>query len=192
MICAFCKKEIDADSFYCDQCGEEIKICPKCGKAGKGKICTSDGTKLIMAKDKQPDDDDKTIPVKQEVATPKPPPPGVKKIIDDTPPPKPGEKANPVITLRNNAVNIKFSPKHEDVVGRKKGNFAHLFAQYKQISGQHAKFMYSPETGWMVADLGSSNGTKYRDKKLIPNNPVKLENGTHLLLANIEFFIEII
>lgn len=52
MICAYCKADIEYDSYYCDQCGEEIYICEKCGKPGKGKRCTEDGGKLIAAKDK--------------------------------------------------------------------------------------------------------------------------------------------
>ncbi len=52
MICIYCKADIEHDSFYCDQCGEELYICEKCGKPGKGKRCTEDGGKLIAAKDK--------------------------------------------------------------------------------------------------------------------------------------------
>ncbi len=52
MICAFCKNDIENDSFFCDQCGEEVLVCEKCGKPGKGKRCTEDGGKMISAKDK--------------------------------------------------------------------------------------------------------------------------------------------
>ncbi|HPN37954.1 MAG TPA: FHA domain-containing protein [Melioribacteraceae bacterium] len=52
MICAYCKADIEHDSFFCDQCGEELLLCEKCGKPGKGKRCTNDGGKLVSAKDK--------------------------------------------------------------------------------------------------------------------------------------------
>lgn len=32
MICPYCKKMIDDDSLYCDQCGKELKFCPQCNK----------------------------------------------------------------------------------------------------------------------------------------------------------------
>ena len=51
MICGFCKSDIEADSFFCDQCGSELLICEKCGKAGKGKRCIEDGGKLLTAKE---------------------------------------------------------------------------------------------------------------------------------------------
>ncbi len=50
MNCPYCKVNIDDDSLYCDQCGQEILICPKCNKPGKGKVCTHDGTPLIPMK----------------------------------------------------------------------------------------------------------------------------------------------
>ena len=48
--CPFCGKEIEDNSFYCDQCGELLKMCPTHGFK-KGKICSDCGTKLIEAKD---------------------------------------------------------------------------------------------------------------------------------------------
>ena len=36
MKCYNCKSEIDADSCFCDQCGEQVFVCPQCHTAGKG------------------------------------------------------------------------------------------------------------------------------------------------------------
>ena len=47
--CPFCSKEIENDSFYCDQCGQELRVCPSHGFK-KGKICSECGTKLVEAK----------------------------------------------------------------------------------------------------------------------------------------------
>jgi pSer/pThr/pTyr-binding forkhead associated (FHA) protein len=49
--CAFCEAMIDDDSYYCDQCGEKIKLCPQCGKPGKGKRCIFDGEPLAAAEE---------------------------------------------------------------------------------------------------------------------------------------------
>ena len=50
MICVFCGGSIDDDSFYCDQCGKEILMCPECGRSGKRKVCTFDGNALVPVK----------------------------------------------------------------------------------------------------------------------------------------------
>ena len=52
MICAWCKSDIDNDSYHCDQCGKEQFICPACNKPGKGKSCVEDGNPLFSPKQK--------------------------------------------------------------------------------------------------------------------------------------------
>lgn len=49
--CPKCQAEIEADSYFCDQCGVELFVCPKCGAYGKGKRCTRCGEPLVSAKD---------------------------------------------------------------------------------------------------------------------------------------------
>lgn len=191
MICGTCKSEIEHDSFYCDQCGAEILICPKCGKTGKGKICTTDGTKLIYAKDKEQQKPEAPEPVKpgyvqdNTVKTPEPQ-------IDAPTHTQPalGGSNNNEISFINNAVNIKFSAKSGDIIGRKKGPFADLFGSYKQISGSHAQISFENGKGWYITDLDSSNGTKYNNQQLQPNNPQLLQNKSYIILANIEFLIQ--
>ena len=51
--CPFCNKEIEKYFFYCDQCGEELKVCPSGHGFKKGKICSECGTKLVEAKNHQ-------------------------------------------------------------------------------------------------------------------------------------------
>ena len=50
--CPFCGKEIESDSFYCDQCGEALKRCPVHGFK-KGNFCNECTTRtaLVYAKD---------------------------------------------------------------------------------------------------------------------------------------------
>ena len=49
--CPKCQAEIDVDSCFCDQCGAELHVCPKCGTLGKGKRCTRCGEPLVAVKD---------------------------------------------------------------------------------------------------------------------------------------------
>ena len=49
--CPKCQAEIDNDSCFCDQCGAELFVCPKCGVLGKGKRCTRCGEPLVAVKD---------------------------------------------------------------------------------------------------------------------------------------------
>ena len=51
--CPICGKEIENESFYCDQCGEELKICPSGHGFMKGKYCVDCRTKLVVAKNIQ-------------------------------------------------------------------------------------------------------------------------------------------
>ena len=47
--CPFCDKEIENDSYFCDQCGEKLKLCPKGHGFKKGKICSQCGRTLVEA-----------------------------------------------------------------------------------------------------------------------------------------------
>lgn len=49
--CPKCRIEIESDSYYCDQCGVELYICPKCHVFGKGKRCTQCGQPLVSARE---------------------------------------------------------------------------------------------------------------------------------------------
>ena len=49
MICPKCKAEIDTDSCYCDQCGQEMRYCQSCQKLGKGNRCTACGGRMVPA-----------------------------------------------------------------------------------------------------------------------------------------------
>lgn len=49
--CPKCKQIIDDDSWFCDQCGTELMVCPNCKAVRRGIRCNTCGTKLISAKD---------------------------------------------------------------------------------------------------------------------------------------------
>ncbi len=197
MICAFCKNEIENDSFFCDQCGKEIKVCPQCGTPGKGKICTEHGKKLITAKEKaggnQPGIDTSNIKTDN---TPKTEPETVQQekyvAVNDNPQDTSVDVNAPAqeITFTNNAINVILKLGNDDIIGRKKGKYASIFGQYKQISGAHAKISFSNDN-WYIIDLDSSNGTKYNGVPLTPNTATRIVNGSRVIIANIEFIVGI-
>ena len=49
--CPKCKQIIDDDSWFCDQCGTELMVCPNCKAVRRGIRCNTCGTKLVSAKD---------------------------------------------------------------------------------------------------------------------------------------------
>ncbi len=184
MICGKCKADIDNDSIYCDQCGEELFICPKCGNPGRGKICTQDGTKLVSAKElNRSSQNSGSISSQQAQKTA-----SANKTVASQPQ---DNSAQSVLSLINKSININISPQNGDIIGRRTGNFTSIFGSYNEVSGTHAKVSYSPQLGWQITDLGSSNGTKYNGKDLTPNVPQKIENKSFVQIANIEFYVQI-
>ena len=49
MKCPFCKAVIDDDSWFCDQCGKELKFCPECRQPKRGTECPACGADLVSA-----------------------------------------------------------------------------------------------------------------------------------------------
>lgn len=178
MICPFCKIDIDNDSLYCDQCGKEILICPKCNTPGKGKRCTSDGTSLISMKEKM---NSPIISDKQDESS----------ISVSSQSPVFSEHVSELHLINKNlGLDIKITK--DTVIGRVKGDFVDIFSKYPQVSGEHLKIIYDSQKGWMVTDLGSTNGTKYNNLPLQPMNPQILNDKSFLIIANIEFYVQII
>ena len=188
ITCANCKSEIEKDSIYCDQCGKELFVCSECGKPGKGKNCIEDGKKLISAKLK---DTKEVIPQLKELTVEKPQPSF--NVDTSTQPPH-------LRLVNNNLETAMITIQDGDIVGRKTGNLSHIFNKFEGISGKHLQFIFNRKKScWTVIDLGSTNRTAYNKSnsdwksvdKIPPNEPVDLSNNYFLLIANVEFQIEI-
>ena len=180
MQCPFCKISIDDDSLYCDQCGKEILICPKCNKPGKGKMCTRDGTKLITMKSKIAGT---ATGVGVSVAVSSVP-------AQNSGPTPVSDKGELHLINKNLGLDIKIE---KDVsIGRTRGDFVDIFSKYQTVSGRHLQINYDLKKGWLVTDLGSTNGTKYNNMLLVPNKPQILSNKSYLIIANIEFYVQIL
>ena len=177
MKCPFCKFEIDDDSLYCDQCGKEILICPKCNKPGKGKICIFDGTPLVPAKSKTT-----ASPAGSVVSSKTAPPPSkpVAQVADI------GE-----LLLINENLGLNIMIEDGDIIGRTTGRFVNIFSKYSTVSGQHAQFKLDlSKKVWTVIDLDSTNGTKYNNVPLKPIQSQVLTDKSYLCIANIEFYVQ--
>jgi len=190
--CLFCNASIEDDSFFCDQCGEALKKCQKCGTYGKGKRCTQCGDIMIV--------------LSEEVApTLSPTPAQANQTPEVTPivPPVPVVKDDsvyeatirqsdmPVLTFQNSVLHINFSVEHNDIIGRRQGRFTHIFANYNQVSGTHAKLIYDNKMGWCIEDMNSTNGCLLNGKKILPNTLNSLTDNSLVTIAHIEFLIRI-
>jgi pSer/pThr/pTyr-binding forkhead associated (FHA) protein len=206
MNCAYCNIDIESDSFYCDQCGKELFICPTCGKSRKGKNCTEDGSKLYSPKQRSLNVIQNTIMTTGTSSTI--PQPGIQESEKSVIPPSPNElktsilkesQSIPILKLINRNLNIDIEIKDGSIIGRTTGEHVEVFENFTQISGQHLQFFIDKNSGWAVKDLGSTNGSFVNSKqiwenipKINPSIPVPLSNGMYLLIANIEFQIKII
>jgi hypothetical protein len=192
MNCPFCKSDIEQDSFFCDQCGNELFICPQCKNLAKGKRCTQDGSKLVSLKEfkgaSKPAAIVENKPEAQTIPTPEVKPVNVEPQVKPVQVfPTASEQRK--MKLINHSLNINIELENGDIIGRKAGKFSTQFGKLNQISGKHAQVIYDQVKGWCIIDLGSSNGTKYNGVPLSPSVPQKIENQTKVILANIEFII---
>lgn len=187
MICPSCKIEIDDDSLYCDQCGNEILVCSSCGKPGKGKVCTQDGKPLIRAREKG------VVQVSAPIGI------DLKSMQDASGKPAVVNSPSAVVAhsqpskliLINKTLGLILEVESGDTIGRAEGRFATVFNQFKKVSRKHCIFQFDPQSGWTVTDMGSTNGTKYNGVSLEPHKPVALKSGSYLIVGNIEFYVEL-
>lgn len=142
MQCPSCKEQIDDDSRYCDQCGEQIMVCSECGRPGKGKRCIFDGKEMVAAGS--------------------------------------GD------TVKFSGKGIVFEAKDGDIIGRKAGPFAGMFAGQQTVSGTHCK-VSKISGSWHIQDLGSTNGTFVQGNRLAPNVPHPLSNNAAIKVGTLEF-----
>ncbi len=214
MKCPACKADIDPDSLYCDQCGQELKICPKCHIFGKSKRCTQCGGILEKPTEKKPLSDASEMPAarpKEESKPKSPPPPPKQDQSSSSPPPPKAPQAStpadaqktmriqrdpvrepgaaPQLKFINRNIGADITFKSGDIIGRRDGQHTRVFGQYGQVSGRHAQVEYNPGKGWSITDLGSSNGTRYNNEYLRENIPQLIKDESYIIIANIEFYV---
>ncbi|MEI6456407.1 MAG: FHA domain-containing protein [bacterium] len=183
--CPKCKVEIEQDSCYCDQCGQELKICPQCTTFGKGNRCTKCGTVLISVKQKAVE----VTPVPSPAVSPAPSPKGEVNVEGTIRRPSEPVKTTG-LTLVSKSSGIRLAAQHGAIIGRKNGPYTSLLASQGYISGTHARFDLNPQGFWTITDLGSTNGTFVNNQKIDPNVPQALYMGTKVTIADLEFFVD--
>lgn len=193
IVCPNCKEEIDDDSHFCDQCGQALLYCEKCGRVGMGRRCTSCGGMMLSAEELE-----KRM-VSQDLSSAV----SAGFVSQEFMSTNRGESTNrmtgqlrgvqsiPQLLLHNDSLNIRLSGVNGAVIGRKQGPYTQFFQQNMFVSGVHAQLKYNNATGWCITDKHSSNGTKLNDHQLVPDVDMSLKNGDILTIANINLQVNI-
>jgi len=195
MLCPKCKYEIDNDSYYCDQCGQEISYCQTCHKPGKGNRCTSCGGIMIASSiffktEEKNNKESGNISYKSNNATfPASEEEAVTPLILPQSAPE-GEGRH--LVLSNNMLNLVIEGKDNAIIGRRQGIYSNILAHFPYISGTHGKIQFDDQSKkWTFTDLNSSNGSKYNHVPLKPNVPCVLQHGSTIQLADILLTVSI-
>ena len=204
--CPFCDKEIENDSFYCDQCGEELMKCSVHGLK-KGKVCNDCGSKLAPAK---------TIISGVSAPTPQQSQGAAfqtqtastqaadatisgasihqqQSQSDDLQAEKtirPTMAATEPKCLVSNQLNTKLDLKDGAIIGRRAGDFTAVFSSQAYVSGTHARLQKNSSGKWEVVDLDSSNGTFHNKRQLPSNQPCEFQVGDTISFYNLDFRVE--
>ena len=168
MQCPFCNRIIDDDSWYCDQCGQELMFCAACDQPRKGKMCTVHGSRLA-------------------------PRGGAGAAPPTIVPPEPAAATATLhgIHLINQTLGLDLLIVPGDVIGRGAGRFAELLKPHASMSKQHGRFTLDPVQGLQYTDLGSTNGSKHNRMDLPALQPQSLHDLDYLQIANVEFLVRI-
>lgn len=161
MKCQNCKSSIDDDSWFCDQCGSKIYLCPECRTPGKGegKRCGMCGSKLVTA---------------QELA-------GAK---DGAPQKSQQPAAATKLVCRQE--NITLVLQNGAVLGRLEGPYQAMLSRLEFVSARHAQ-LWAEGDKWIISDLGSRNGTAVNGQWCY--NPLPFSIGDTVRLANFYDFV---
>lgn len=177
--CPKCKAQIDNDSHFCDQCGQELFFCVQCHRPGKGNRCTFCGGKLV-----KPGEASEDVSYVTHHVT-------IREKVNATAATATHRNGIPVMTMINDSLHLRISAVDGAIIGRGNGMYKHHLAKCNYISGTHAQLNYMPGQGWCITDRHSSNGTSVNRKRLLPDMPCLLRNNDRVLLANVEFRVEI-
>ena len=189
IICPSCREEIEEDSHYCDQCGQELVYCSNCGRVGMGRRCTQCGGLMINAdeliKQRQaPRSQASVVDMMQSMRQV-----SSRRVPEGSQ--MPIQSGIPTLTLYNPTLDIRMVGVNGAVIGRRQGPYQQLFDGNMYISGVHAQLIYKPDTGWNIIDKHSSNGTKLNQRDLLPDIPMSLKSGDIVTLANISLQVSI-
>jgi len=192
MNCPKCKAGIDADSFYCDQCGLELRFCQSCHRPGKGNRCTACGGRMLSRSAfptggslPTPQASPSPTPLRTSTFNPSNSDATVKAVSVANP-------SSPRLFLSNAMLGMSFEGVDGAVIGRRQGIYQNLFSGCPYVSGSHARLQFDAALQqWMIVDLNSSNGTRYNGTSLTGGIPCALSHGSVIQLANIPLTVSI-
>ena len=190
IVCPSCKEEIEDNSHYCDQCGQELVYCSSCGRVGIGRRCTHCGG-LMVSVDEMLQRNESRRQISDR---------GVSSLTDDEKllshrapdvVQMPVQKGIPTLTLYNPSLDIRIMGVSGAIIGRKQGPYQQVFEGNMYVSGVHAQLIYKPNSGWCIIDKHSSNGTKLNQRDLLPDVPMSMKAGDIVTLANINLQVSL-
>lgn len=159
--CYKCGADIDSDSLFCDQCGAEQYVCPKCHIIGKGpnKRCGMCGSPLVPATGQQDNNSTQQQGAAQQQGA---------------------TRMASYLVCQAEQVSIPLM--NGAVIGRTAGDYANLLGKCIYISGMHARLTQNGSV-WHITDLGSRNGTKVNGVACQPNVPMAFKTGDTIRLG---------
>lgn len=192
IICPNCHEEIEDNSHYCDQCGQGLRYCNRCGRVGVGRRCTSCGGMMLTPEELQNKGMGNTAYSFSNGSFSQGMPTGGSSFSQPAfQPSVPRTVGVSSLTLTNTSLGIYIEAVNGAVIGRKQGPYTQYFQNNMYVSGVHAQFYFKAETGWCIVDKHSSNGTKLNDHPLQPDVEMSLKDGDIIMIANVNLQVSI-
>lgn len=189
IICPKCKEEIEERSYYCDQCGQALLYCNRCGRVGIGRRCTNCGGMMVSPIEMEKNSvSSSSSQVSLGMSN---------SMVDVSASLVPHHSApsalrsNRTLRLLNSSLDITIEGMDGAVIGRKQGPYVQNFQNNMYVSGVHAQLHYKAGTGWYIVDKHSSNGTKLNNRSLQPDVEMLLSDGDVLMIANVNLKVSI-
>ena len=192
--CYKCGADIDSDSLFCDQCGAEQYVCPKCHIIGKGpnKRCGMCGSPLVPATGQQGNNSTQQqgavqpfAGATQQQGAAQPfagatQQQGAAQPFAGTAQQQGATRMASYLVCQAEQVSIPLM--NGAVIGRTAGDYANLLGKCIYISGMHARLTQNGSV-WHITDLGSRNGTKVNGVACQPNVPMAFKTGDTIKLG---------
>lgn len=195
IICPNCREEIDDDSRFCDQCGQALLFCNRCGRVGIGRRCTHCGGLMVSYEEYQKQKHAEGSQTQFSLSMTRSSATQTGNIHTTSArriePMMGVPQGIPALMLYNMSLNIRIQGINGAVIGRRQGPYASFFENNMYISGVHAQLKYNATTGWCIVDKHSSNGTKLNQHPMQPDVEMSLKDGDIVGLANINLQVSI-
>ena len=183
--CPFCKAELLDDSFFCDQCGKELKTCKDCHSFVAGRFCTNCSSRnIILAKDYIPEQKPEEYKNVSAKATEQIVSSGVSHTVTQP-------IINRMVGINHQVTFELHSDQGRYTFGRSAGEFTIFFNSIRFISRKHSEIVFDNNNKcWNIRDFCSSNGTFVNGKRLEPDIAVKVNIGDLIQIAFAKFKFE--